>query len=125
VSDTINPAAETAHTTPPATENGFHFAASIGDVAKGKTICIVLAEREILLCHTHEGFYAVDNLCTHAAEKLDGGRLKACKILCPLHGAAFDVRDGTALSRPATIPLQTYPVKIEGDSIFVAPNPSN
>jgi 3-phenylpropionate/trans-cinnamate dioxygenase ferredoxin subunit len=99
--------------------------ATIGDIPRGKTRCVSLAEREILLCHTPEGFYAVDNLCTHAAERLEAGRLKGCKIHCPLHGAAFDVRDGAALSRPATVPLQTYSVKIEGDDIFIALNSSH
>jgi 3-phenylpropionate/trans-cinnamate dioxygenase ferredoxin subunit len=103
----------------------YHKVATVGDIPKGKTFCVVLADREILLCHTPEGIYAVDNLCTHAAEKLEAGRLKGCKIHCPLHGAAFDVRDGAALSKPATIPLAIYCVKIEGDDILLAPSPSN
>lgn len=103
----------------------YHKVAAIGDIPKGKTHCVRLLDREILLCHTPEGLYAVDNLCTHAAEKLEAGRLKGCRIHCPLHGAAFDVRDGAVISRPATIPLSTYCVKIEGDDIFVALNSSH
>ena len=103
----------------------YHKVATIKDIPKGKTRCVTLADHEILFCHTPEGFYAVDNLCTHAAEKLEAGRLKGCKIHCPLHGAAFDVRDGAALNKPATIALATYPVKIEGDDIFVALSSSN
>ena len=101
----------------------FEPAAGTGELSRGKTLLVTVADREILLCHTPEGIYAVDNLCTHAAEKLDSGRLKGCRLHCPLHGAAFDVRDGSALSRPATIPLATYPVRIEGDVIQVGIEP--
>ena len=97
----------------------FESVASTSELARGKTLCVVVGDTEVLLCHTPEGIFAVDNLCTHAAEKLQEGRLKGCRLHCPLHGAAFDVRDGSALSRPATQPLPTYPVRIEGDAIQV------
>jgi 3-phenylpropionate/trans-cinnamate dioxygenase ferredoxin subunit len=46
--------------------------------------------------------------------------LKGQKILCPLHGAAFDVRDGRALSRPAIRPIASHQVKLDSESILVA-----
>jgi 3-phenylpropionate/trans-cinnamate dioxygenase ferredoxin subunit len=91
--------------------------AGLNEIAKGQTLCVEVDGREILLCHTSDGLYAVDNLCTHAAARLCEGKLKGNRLLCPLHGAAFDVRDGSALTRPASIPLATYPVSVEGDSI--------
>lgn len=100
--------------------DNYHVVAQAAEIGQGTTRCIVLAGREILLCHTKEGFYAVDNLCTHAEARLSEGKLKACKILCPLHGAAFDVRDGAVLSKPATQALRCYPLRQEGDQILVA-----
>jgi 3-phenylpropionate/trans-cinnamate dioxygenase ferredoxin subunit len=94
--------------------------ASLDQLPAKKTLCVQAGGKDILLCNTPEGIFAVDNLCTHAAEKLEAGRLKGCKILCPLHGAAFDVRSGEALSRPAVKALATYPVLVDGDSILVA-----
>jgi naphthalene 1,2-dioxygenase system ferredoxin subunit len=87
---------------------------------RGKTLCVEDQGREILLCHTADGFFAVDNLCTHAAARLCEGKLKGHRILCPLHSAAFDVRDGSALARPATVALQTYAVHAEGADIIIA-----
>ena len=58
-------------------------------------------------------------LVTHAEARLCEGKLKGNKILCPLHGAAFDVRDGSALTRPASIALKTYAVEISGDDILL------
>ncbi len=91
--------------------------AGVQDIAKGKTLCVAADGREILLCHTSDGFFAVDNLCTHAAARLCEGKLKGHRILCPLHGAAFDVRDGNVLTRPASIALGTYPVRVDADGI--------
>jgi nitrite reductase/ring-hydroxylating ferredoxin subunit len=87
------------------------------DIAKGKTLCVEVNGREILVCHTNDGIFAVDNLCTHAAARLCDGKLKGHRILCPLHGAAFDVRDGSALTRPASIPLGTYAVQVDEEGI--------
>jgi 3-phenylpropionate/trans-cinnamate dioxygenase ferredoxin subunit len=97
----------------------YEFAAQVQDVSVGKTKCIIASDKEILLCHTAEGFFAVDNLCSHAAERLSTGKLKGHKILCPLHGAAFDVRDGSALSRPASQPIRSYDVRVEGEDILI------
>ncbi|MEZ5503865.1 MAG: non-heme iron oxygenase ferredoxin subunit [Halioglobus sp.] len=97
-----------------------HRVAGAHDVPLGKTLCIEVQGREILLCHTADGYFAVDNFCTHAAERLSGGKLKGHRILCPLHGAAFDVRDGCALSRPATVALVTYPVQVDDTGISIA-----
>lgn len=91
--------------------------AETAELPRGKTLCVEVEGKEILLCHTAEGVYAVDNLCTHAEARLCEGKLKGQRILCPLHGAAFDVRDGSALSRPASIPLVTYPVRADEDGI--------
>lgn len=102
-------------------DSGYKRVASLAEIPRGKTRCITAGDVELLLCHTPEGLFAVDNLCTHAAARLSEGKLKGCRILCPLHGAAFDVRDGAVLSRPAREALRSYPVKVEGDDVYIAP----
>lgn len=101
-------------------DGGYKHVASLAEIPRGKTRCIAAGDVEILLCHTTEGLFAVDNLCTHAAARLSEGKLKGCRILCPLHGAAFDVRDGAVLSRPAREALRSYPVKVQGDDVYIA-----
>ena len=101
----------------PVEEGRYRRVAAVADLPKGKTLCVEVDGREVLLCHTAEGLFAVDNLCTHAAARLCEGKLKGHRILCPLHGAAFDVRDGSAITRPASISLGTYPVHVDEDDI--------
>ncbi|MEP5567902.1 MAG: non-heme iron oxygenase ferredoxin subunit [Halioglobus sp.] len=94
--------------------------ASLSDLPQGTTQCVEIDGREVLLCHTAEGVFAVDNLCSHADARLCDGKLKGQKILCPLHGAAFDVRDGSALTRPAVTPIASHSVQVNEDAILVA-----
>lgn len=101
------------------TERTGRIIASTQDVPLGKTHCVDVDGQEILICHTREGIYAVDNICSHAEARLSEGKLKGTRILCPLHGAAFDVRDGKALSKPASRALAIYPLQLDGDDILL------
>ena len=82
--------------------------------------CVTVADRDVLLCHVPQGVFALDNICTHAFARMDEGRLRGVRLICPLHGAAFDVRDGRVLGAPAKEPLQTHAVRIIEGMIEVA-----
>ncbi|MBV9619753.1 MAG: Rieske 2Fe-2S domain-containing protein, partial [Gammaproteobacteria bacterium] len=79
-----------------------------------------LEGREVVLCRTREGLYALDNICTHAHARLCEGRLRATRLVCPLHGGAFDIRDGRPLGPPAQVPLGAHRVRISDGVIEVA-----
>lgn len=79
-----------------------------------------LTGREVVLCHTKEGIFALDNICTHAHARMNEGRLRGLRLICPLHGASFDVRDGRVLGAPATVPLAHHAVRIVEGYVEVA-----
>lgn len=87
---------------------------------QGKARCFEVDEHQILLCHTREGFFAVHNICSHAYARLDEGRLRGTRIICPLHGASFDVRDGSVKGAPAFEALRSYPVRIVDGRVEVS-----
>jgi len=93
--------------------------AKVGDVKPGAAIVVEAGFQEIALCNVDGRIHAVDNICTHADERLGPCALEGCAIECPRHGALFDVRTGEVLSMPASHPLAVYETKIEGDAIFV------
>jgi 3-phenylpropionate/trans-cinnamate dioxygenase ferredoxin subunit len=81
---------------------------------------IVEVDDELLVViHTAGNFYVIDDVCTHDGGPLGEGVLEAFEIACPRHGAKFDVRDGRALTMPATKPTRTHEVKIVGDEVLV------
>lgn len=58
---------------------------------------------------------ATQNECTHRQGLLNEGELDGSTVTCPLHGSQFDVSTGAVLRGPATEPLKTYRVLVEGD----------
>ena len=58
---------------------------------------------------------ATQNECTHRQGPLNEGELDGSTVTCPLHGSQFDVSTGAVLRGPATEPLKTYTVVVEGD----------
>ncbi|MBV8783496.1 MAG: non-heme iron oxygenase ferredoxin subunit [Gammaproteobacteria bacterium] len=92
----------------------------LAELPQGAMRAFELQGREIVLCHTREGLFALDNICTHAHARLCEGRLRATRLVCPLHGGAFDIRDGRPLGPPAELPLATHVVRISAGVIEVA-----
>ena len=87
------------------------------ELGEGTMRACLVGEREVLICRTRSGVFALDNICTHAFARLSEGRLRGTRIICPLHGASFDVRDGRVLGAPATKPLATFAVRIDSDRV--------
>lgn len=98
----------------------FEPAIPLCDLRAGRMKSCMLAGREILICHTPAGIFAVDNICTHADARLSEGRLRGTRVMCPLHGASFDVRDGRVLGAPAERALGVHALRIVGGIIEVA-----
>jgi 3-phenylpropionate/trans-cinnamate dioxygenase ferredoxin subunit len=73
----------------------------------------------VLLCNVEGTVYAIEDVCTHDGGELDQGELEGCRIMCPRHGAYFDVTTGAALTLPAILPVETFPVRVEAGEIFV------
>ncbi len=73
----------------------------------------------VLVCNVDGSFYAVEDICTHDGGALDGGELDGNRVMCPRHGAFFDVTTGKALTLPAISPLPTFAVRVEGDDVYV------
>lgn len=65
---------------------------------------------------------ALDDTCSHEAASLsEEGEVdaEAREIECCRHGARFSLDDGAALSLPATTPLRTYRLVVEGGEVFI------
>ncbi|MGI9245760.1 MAG: Rieske (2Fe-2S) protein [Steroidobacteraceae bacterium] len=102
------------------TDQPFVPALPLADLAPGTMRCVEVSGEPVLLVRTKEGaVHAVHNICSHAYAKMDEGRLRSHRLICPLHGASFDVRNGSVLGGPATVPLRSYPVRIVDDRIEV------
>jgi 3-phenylpropionate/trans-cinnamate dioxygenase ferredoxin component len=65
-------------------------------------------------------YYAFDDGCTHEQCSLtEMGELSGTTVTCTCHGSEFDVRTGKVLAPPATVPVQVYPTRVEGDTLQI------
>jgi 3-phenylpropionate/trans-cinnamate dioxygenase ferredoxin subunit len=93
--------------------------AAAADIPDPGKQLIEVDDRLVVLFHVGGSFYCLDDVCTHDGGPLGEGDLCGFEIACPRHGAKFDVRDGKALTMPATEDTVAHDVKVEGGSVFV------
>lgn len=97
----------------------FVEAVRLDDIPDPGKQLLEIGDRLVVLFHVGGQFYCIDDVCTHDDGPLGEGRLVDHTIACPRHGAKFDIRDGRALTMPATEPTAVHEVKVEGQSVFV------
>jgi 3-phenylpropionate/trans-cinnamate dioxygenase ferredoxin subunit len=99
--------------------SSFVRALKTSDVPPGTKKAVDIDGKAILICNTNDRLFAVSNICSHANEKLDCGRMSRSWIACPLHGARFELATGRVMNPPATQPIATYQVRVVDDWIEV------
>jgi len=97
--------------------------AEVGELAPGEKKQIDIDGLEIALFNVDGQYYAIEDVCTHDGAPLAHGKFTGEEIICPRHGARFNVRTGQALCLPAVEPVETYKVKVEGSDILVEVEP--
>ena len=105
--------------------DGFVRAASVGDIGETESKAVLVGDYNVLICNTREGFFAVENECTHQLQELEGGKIRGCFIFCPLHGQRFNLKDGTPIGQLTDKPLKTFPLQVRGEDIFIYPQPGD
>lgn len=76
----------------------------------------------IAVVHCEGGFHAVEDICTHDGAELTGGTIEGCEIICPRHGARFDLKSGAVLAPPAYEAITVFPTRVENGIIQVRDN---
>ncbi len=63
--------------------------------------------------------YAIEDICTHDGGELASGRCEGEQIICPRHGARFNIKTGKVLAPPAFEDIDTFPTRIENEIVQV------
>lgn len=74
---------------------------------------------EVAVYYVDGEYWAIEDVCTHDYGPLAEGELEGCQVICPRHGARFDIRTGAALTLPAYRPVETYPARVAEGRIVV------
>lgn len=79
----------------------------------------VEADPPVAVFHADGEYFAIADTCTHGESSLADGFLDGTEVECSWHFAKFCLRDGRALTLPATQDVATYPVRVQDDIVFV------
>jgi 3-phenylpropionate/trans-cinnamate dioxygenase ferredoxin subunit len=110
----------TAAAAEPAGDAGFVRVCALADLAEGVPAGFEIGDVPVALVRTPGEVYAIHDECSHAAIALSEGEVDGCTLECWLHGSRFDLRTGAPTGPPATEPVPTYDVRIDGDDVLVA-----
>ena len=97
----------------------FQKVAKLSEISDPGMLLVEIGDRLVVIFHVHGTLSCLDDVCTHDGGPLGEGQLEGTTVVCPRHGAKFDIRTGCALTMPATEATVAHQVKVEGDEVFV------
>jgi len=99
----------------------YHFftIASPDELKNGERLFLEIDGQPVVVFNIAGNYYAIGDICTHDEGPLGDGRLEGHELICPRHGAHFDVQTGKALSLPAVIDTPAYPVRVVNGQIEI------
>jgi 3-phenylpropionate/trans-cinnamate dioxygenase ferredoxin subunit len=89
------------------------------ELPAGKARAVEVEGRTIAVFNVGGVFYALDDTCPHANAPLSEGEVCDGQVLCPFHGAPFDLQTGAVLGPPAHESVRVYPVHADGDTLQI------
>lgn len=97
----------------------FVAVAKVDEVGDGERMLLEVDDRSLAVFRIAGKYFAIADVCSHDDGPVAEGDIEGEEIVCPRHGAHFDLRTGKALTLPAVVDIPSYPVRVEGDEILV------
>jgi 3-phenylpropionate/trans-cinnamate dioxygenase ferredoxin subunit len=94
-------------------------ACAVDEVRDDEGLGVTVDGLEVVVARCGDEFFALQDLCSHAAVALSEGYVEDCQVECFLHGSMFDLRTGKPTNLPATEPVATFPVEVRDGDVFV------
>jgi 3-phenylpropionate/trans-cinnamate dioxygenase ferredoxin subunit len=91
----------------------------LSELPPGSMRLVEWEDLEIGVFNCNGTFYAIEDRCSHDNGPLAEGPFdeSTCTVECPRHGSLFDLKSGKPLTLPAYVPVDTFPVIVEDDTI--------
>jgi 3-phenylpropionate/trans-cinnamate dioxygenase ferredoxin component len=107
------------YTTFDASKAEFLEIAPVSELPNGERLFVEVEGRSLVILNIAGQYYAIGDICTHDDGPVGDGDIEGYNIVCPRHGAEFDVRTGQAVQMPAVVDIPAYPVRVVDDMIQV------
>ncbi len=93
--------------------------APVEDLPPGERLFVAIGDLDIVVFNIAGQYFAIEDRCTHDDGPIGEGDLEGYAIVCPRHGARFDVRTGEVLAPPAPVPVPAFPVRVREGQVEV------
>jgi len=93
---------------------------ALTDLPEDAGTCVDVEGTAVAVFRSDEDVFAIADRCSHAEASLCKGEVFDGEVECPLHGAAFDISTGKALTLPATQPVATFRTEVRDGNVFVS-----
>lgn len=93
--------------------------ATVEEVAPGTGKQVTVNGRKLGIFNVNGTFYAIEDTCTHRGASLAEGECDGTEVVCPWHGARFDLTTGSHRSPPAPRDVAVYKVQVVGNEVQV------
>jgi 3-phenylpropionate/trans-cinnamate dioxygenase ferredoxin component len=97
----------------------FIKAAKTNELSDNNAMLVEAEGKSIALFHSGGAYYALDNECTHVGGPLCEGMISGDEVICPWHGAQFDLKTGQVKGGPARADVHAYPVRVQGEDVEI------
>jgi 3-phenylpropionate/trans-cinnamate dioxygenase ferredoxin component len=93
--------------------------AAVHDLKNGGRLFIEIDSEQLVVFNIAGQLFAIGDVCSHDNGPVGDGDLDGDEIICPRHGARFDIRTGKAIGLPAVVDIPAYPVRIRDGQIEI------
>jgi 3-phenylpropionate/trans-cinnamate dioxygenase ferredoxin subunit len=94
--------------------------AKLSDIKEGEVKSVMIGSEKVAIYRKGERIFATSDICTHADCIIsENSNLEGDEVECTCHGSKFNIKTGEVTSPPATEPLKTYQVNVEGEDVFI------
>ncbi len=92
---------------------------SVEELPEGGRLFIEIDGQPIVVLRIANQYYAIADVCSHDDGPVGEGTIEGYEIICPRHGAHFDIRTGRVLALPAFVDIPAYPIRVVGDQLEI------
>ena len=93
---------------------------ALADLPEQGAIGVEVGDLPVAVVRVGGDVFALHDVCSHEEVPLSEGEVYDHTVECWFHSTCFDVRTGEPTGALATAPVPVYPVKVDGDDVYVA-----
>jgi 3-phenylpropionate/trans-cinnamate dioxygenase ferredoxin subunit len=93
--------------------------AAVQEIPENERLFIEINERPIVIFSLNGEYFATGDICSHDRGPIGEGQIEGYEVICPRHGARFDIRTGKVTRFPAASDIPSYPVKVEDGYLYL------